>query len=88
MASTPLVAIEAPTGTTGSDGLATFTFGADIDPVNNRIVVDRMEHGNTIDYTVTATRQITFIAPSIPVLGAQIWLFNGVAGVSTGAALS
>lgn len=82
MASIPLVAIEAPTGTTGSDGLAVFTFPADIDTVNHRIVVDRLEQGNTIDYTVTATRQVTFAAGSIPVLTAKIWLFNGVAGVT------
>lgn len=82
MASAPLVAIEAPTGTTGSDGLAVFTFGADLDTVNHRIVVDRLEQGNTIDYTVTATRQITFLAGSIPVAGAKVWLFNGVAGVT------
>lgn len=82
MASAPLVAIEAATGTTGSDGLAVFTFGADIDKVNHRIVVDRLEQGNTIDYLVTATRQVTFQAGSIPVAGAKVWLFNGVAGVT------
>lgn len=82
MASTPYVAIEAPTGTTGLDGIAVFTFGADIDTTNHRIVVDRLEQGNTIDYTVTATRKVTFLAGSIPVLNAKVWLFNGVAGVT------
>lgn len=82
MASTPLVAIEAPTGTTGSDGLAVFTFPADIDKINHRIAVDRLDQGNTLDYTVTGTRQITFTAGNIPVAGAKVWLFNGVAGVT------
>src|SRR5436309_9105664 len=83
----PLIAIQAPTGTTGSDGLAVFTFPADIDPVFRSIVVDRFFQGEGIDYTVTGTRQITFLAPSIPVAGSKIWLLNGIpaASVSTGA---
>lgn len=84
MASTPLVANEVPTGTSGIDGLAVFTFTADIDQANHRIAVDRLEQGNTIDYAVTGARQVTFAAGSIPVKGALIWLFNGVAGVTTG----
>lgn len=84
MAAAPLVANEAPTGTTGTDGVAVFTFPADIDQVNHRLVVDRLEQGNTIDYTITGPRQVTFAAGSVPVQGALIWLFNGVAGVTTG----
>ena len=41
MASTPLVAIEAPTGTNGSDGLAVFTFSADIDAANHELRIVR-----------------------------------------------
>lgn len=88
MAATPLVAVQAATGTNGSDGLAIFTFTADIDP-NHLLAVDRMPQGNTIDYTVTGARQVTFIAPSIPVAGARIWLWNGVAAAtSTGTGLT
>lgn len=83
MAATPLVAIETPTGTTGSDGLAVFTFAADIDTTNHEIVVAGLRRGNTIDYTVTGARQITFVAPSIPLVSDTIWLFNGVSGVTT-----
>lgn len=87
MAAIPLVAVEAATGTNGSDGLAVFTFTADIDP-NHLLAVDRMPQGDTIDYTVTGARQITFIAPNIPVAGARIWLWNGVtAATSTGTGL-
>lgn len=84
MAALPLVANEAATGTNGSDGLAVFTFAADIDTVNHRLVVDRFEQGNTIDYAVTGARQVTFAAGSLPVKGARIWLFNGAAGVTAG----
>lgn len=84
MASTPLVANEVPTGTTGFDGVAVFTFAADIDQVNHRIVVDHLEQGNTIDYTITGPRQVTFNPGSVPVVDGEIWLFNGVAGVTTG----
>jgi hypothetical protein len=83
----PVVANEAPTGTTGSDGLAVFTFAVTgIDPLNHRILVDRFEQGFGVDYTITGGAQVTFLAPSIPVVGAKIWLVNSVAGsvVATG----
>jgi hypothetical protein len=80
MASTPFVAIEAADG-----ARVAFTFGADIDTTNHRIVVDRFEQGNTIDYTVTSTRGITFTVAPPPT--AKIWLFNGVAGVTQATSL-
>jgi hypothetical protein len=82
MSATPYVANEVATGTTGSDGLAVFTFGVDIDASNHEVLADRLPQGFGIDYTVTGTRQVTFIAPSIPIAGAKIWLKNGVAGVT------
>lgn len=88
MASTPLVPIEVPTGTNGSDGLAIFTFTEDIDPINHRLAVERQEYGNTLDYTVSALRQVTFVAPSIPVAGAKVWLFNGTSAPTTTSAPS
>lgn len=87
MGATPIVAVETATGTTGSDGLAVFTFGADIDQNNHEIQVDRLPQGLGIDYTITATRQVTFIAPSIPLSGARIWLKNGVQGVTISTSL-
>jgi hypothetical protein len=78
MASVPLVAIEAATGSTGSDGLTVFTFSADIDTSAYEIYVDRLRQGSGVDFSITAARQITFVAPNIPLAGAQIWLFNGV----------
>lgn len=77
MALAPQTAIEAATGTNGSDGLAVFTFPVDIDS-NRLVLVDRFPQGETIDFTVTGARKITFIAPSIPVAGSKIWLLNGV----------
>jgi hypothetical protein len=86
MASIPLVAVETATGTTGSDGLAVFTFTADIETNAHEVYTDRFRQGSGIDYTVTGTRQITFIAGSIPIAGARVWLFNGPsASVSTSA---
>lgn len=87
MSATIFVAAQAATGTTGSDGLAVFTFSADIDTTNHEILVDRLPQGLSIDYTVTAARQVTFVAPSIPVTGARIWLRNGVVGTSATTAL-
>jgi hypothetical protein len=87
MAATPLVAVEAATGTTGSDGLAVFTFAADIDTTNHEIVVGGLRRGQGIDYTVTAARKITFTAPNIPIAGDPIWLFNGLTGTSPGTGL-
>lgn len=80
MSATPYVAAEAADG-----ARVAFTFGADIDTVNHRIVLDRLEQGNTIDYTVTSTRGITFTAA--PVADALVWLFNGVAGVTQATSL-
>lgn len=82
----PIVAVEAPTGTTGSDGLAVFTFGADITS-DSAIVVDRLVQGVGIDYTVTGTRQVTFLAGNIPVGGAQIWLLPGGVSSAVGTSL-
>jgi hypothetical protein len=87
MAAAPLVALQTATGTTGSDGLAIFTFAADIDTTNHEIVVAGLRRGSGIDYTVTGARQITFIAPNIPIAADPIWLFNGVSGTSISTAL-
>lgn len=87
MAAIPLVAIGTPTGTTGSDGLAVFTFAADIDTSNHQIFVDRLIQRDGADYTVTGARQVTFVAPNIPLLGAAIWLYNGVSGITIGTSL-
>lgn len=87
MAAIPLVAIESATGTTGSDGLAVFTFAADIDTSNHELFADYLIRGNGIQYTVTGVRQVTFIAPNIPLAGAAIWLFNGVSGVTISTSL-
>lgn len=87
MAAIPLVAIETATGTTGSDGLAIFTFSADIDTTNHLLAVDRLPQGDSIDYTVTGARQVTFAAPSIPLAGAAVWLWNGTVAVSVSTSL-
>jgi len=87
LAAIPLVAVETATGTDGTDGLAVFTFPADIDTSNHLIAVDRLPQGDGIDYTVTGAREITFVSGSIPLAGALIWLWNGVTGVSIGTSL-
>lgn len=83
----PFVAIEAPTGTTGSDGLTVFTFAADIEP-GSAFAVDRLVQGVGIDLNVTGTRQVTFLAPNIPVTGSKIWLLQGGVSAAAGSSLA
>jgi|SRR6266850_4143283 len=81
MPTPPLVAIEAPDGVR-----SVFTFAADIALVRT-IVVDRFVEGETIDFNVTGTRQITFTAGNIPPPSGQIWLLNGFLAASVGTSL-
>src|SRR4051812_4305708 len=61
-----------PTGTTGSDGVATFTLAhAPTDPTRVEITSDGLRRASGVHYTVSG-QNVTFIAPFIPLSGAVL----------------
>jgi len=90
MAAAPEIPGGTPTGTTGSDGLATFTTIAVIG-LGEILINDRLTQINGLDYTISGST-ITFLAPNIPLAGSVLRIYyntalppppSGAAGVTT-----
>jgi len=77
MAAAPEIPGGTPTGTTGSDGLATFTT-INLIGLGEILINDRLTQINGLDYTISGST-ITFLAPNIPLAGSVLRIYYGAA---------